>query len=76
MSSSGKGQSVVRTADDVATAWSYAQEAGRTGASDVICEGFVDFDAALLETLFVLRRAGAAFIITYGARRAPALGLA
>ncbi len=38
--------------------------------------GFADFDAALLETLLVLRRAGAAFIITYGARHARALGLA
>jgi porphobilinogen synthase len=37
--------------------------------------GFADFDAALLETWHVLRRAGAAFIITYGARRARALGL-
>lgn len=37
--------------------------------------GFADFDAALLETLHVLRRAGAAFIVTYGARRARALGL-
>lgn len=38
--------------------------------------GFADLDAVLLETLLVLRRAGAAFIITYGARRARALGLA
>ena len=38
--------------------------------------GFADFDAALLETLTVLRRGGAAFVITYGARRAQALGLA
>jgi len=38
-------------------------------------KGFAEFDAALLETLHVLRRAGAAFIITYGARRARALGL-
>jgi porphobilinogen synthase len=38
-------------------------------------KGFADFDAALLETLLVLRRAGATFIITYGARRARALGL-
>jgi porphobilinogen synthase len=37
--------------------------------------GLADFDAALLETLLVLRRAGAAFIITYGARRARQLGL-
>jgi porphobilinogen synthase len=39
-------------------------------------KGFADFDAALLETLHVFRRAGATFIITYGARRARALGLA
>lgn len=38
--------------------------------------GFADFDQALLETLVVFRRAGAAFIITYGARRARRLGLA
>jgi porphobilinogen synthase len=37
--------------------------------------GFADFDAALSETLHVLRRAGAAFIITYGARRATTIGL-
>ena len=38
--------------------------------------GFADFDLAFAETLHVLRRAGAAYIITYGARRARALGLA
>jgi porphobilinogen synthase len=38
--------------------------------------GFADFDLALAETLLVFRRAGAAFIITYGARRARTLGLA
>ena len=38
-------------------------------------EGLTNFDAALLETWHVLRRAGASFIITYGARRAQALGL-
>ena len=37
--------------------------------------GFADFDAVLGETLLVLRRAGAAFIVTYGARRAARLGL-
>jgi porphobilinogen synthase len=37
--------------------------------------GFADFDRALAETLLVLRRGGAAFIITYGARRARMLGL-
>jgi porphobilinogen synthase len=38
--------------------------------------GLTDFDGALAETLHVFRRAGAAFVITYGARRARALGLA
>ena len=38
-------------------------------------DGFCDFDAALLETWHVFRRAGAAYIITYGARRAAALGM-
>ncbi|MEO7890577.1 MAG: porphobilinogen synthase [Vicinamibacterales bacterium] len=37
--------------------------------------GFAELDAVLAETLLVLRRAGAAYVITYGARRARALGL-
>lgn len=44
MSSSGKGQSTVKTPDDIDSAWNYAQEGGRTGAGKVIVEGFVDFD--------------------------------
>jgi phosphoribosylglycinamide formyltransferase 2 len=44
MSSSGKGQSVVRTAGDVASAWAYAQEGGRAGGGRCIVEGFVAFD--------------------------------
>ncbi len=44
MSSSGKGQSVIRTEDDITTAWQYAQEGGRTGPGRVIVEGFIDFD--------------------------------
>ena len=44
MSSSGKGQSTIKTLSDVDTAWEYAQEGGRTGAGKVIVEGFVDFD--------------------------------
>jgi porphobilinogen synthase len=34
----------------------------------------LDFDCALVETWHVLRRAGAAFVISYGARRATSLG--
>jgi len=44
MSSSGKGQSVVRRSEDVEPAWTYAQEGGRSGAGRCIVEGFVDFD--------------------------------
>lgn len=44
MSSSGKGQSVIKTETDIKSSWDYAQDGGRTGAGRVIVEGFVDFD--------------------------------
>ncbi|WP_434360514.1 formate-dependent phosphoribosylglycinamide formyltransferase [Parasalinivibrio latis] len=44
MSSSGKGQSVVRSEEDITASWEYAQEGGRAGKGKVIVEGFVDFD--------------------------------
>ena len=44
MSSSGKGQSMVKCAQDIERAWQYAQEGGRAGAGRVIVEGFIDFD--------------------------------
>ena len=53
MSSSGKGQSVIKTVADVETAWHYAQEGGRTGAGRVIVEGFIDFDYEI--TLLTVR---------------------
>lgn len=53
MSSSGKGQSVIKTAEDVEKAWNYAQEGGRTGAGRVIVEGFIDFDYEI--TLLTVR---------------------
>ncbi|QKI90182.1 formate-dependent phosphoribosylglycinamide formyltransferase [Thiomicrorhabdus xiamenensis] len=53
MSSSGKGQSVVRSADDIQKAWDYAQEGGRAGKGRVIVEGFVDFDYEI--TLLTVR---------------------
>ena len=56
MSSSGKGQSVIRGADDVAGAWTYAQSAGRVGAGRVIVEAFVVFDYEI--TLLTVRHAG------------------
>ncbi len=44
MSSSGKGQSTIRSNEDIENAWQYAQEGGRAGHGKVIVEGFVDFD--------------------------------
>jgi phosphoribosylglycinamide formyltransferase 2 len=56
MSSSGKGQSLVRTADDIDRAWEYAQTGGRAGAGRVIVEGFIDFEYEI--TLLTVRHAG------------------
>jgi len=56
MSSSGKGQSTVKTADDINPAWEYAQQGGRSGAGKVIVEGFVDFDYEI--TQLTVRHAG------------------
>ncbi len=44
MSSSGKGQSFIRTASQLDAAWEYAQQGGRAGAGRVIVEGVVKFD--------------------------------
>ena len=44
MSSSGKGQSTVKSGAEVDASWEYAQAGGRAGAGKVIVEGFVDFD--------------------------------
>lgn len=44
MSSSGKGQSLVKGPGDVPKAWEYAGSAGRVRQSRVIVEGFIDFD--------------------------------
>jgi phosphoribosylglycinamide formyltransferase 2 len=56
MSSSGKGQSTVKTEADIAPAWQYAQEGGRAGAGKIIVEGFVDFDYEI--TQLTVRHAG------------------
>jgi phosphoribosylglycinamide formyltransferase 2 len=56
MSSSGKGQSVVRSQEDIARAWHYAQEGGRAGGGRVIVEGFVEFDYEI--TLLTVRHVG------------------
>ena len=56
MSSSGKGQSLVRDRLEVDTAWDYAQAGGRAGQGKVIVEGFVDFDYEI--TLLTVRHVG------------------
>jgi phosphoribosylglycinamide formyltransferase 2 len=56
MSSSGKGQSLIKTAADIEPAWHYAQEGGRAGKGKVIVEGFVDFDYEI--TMLTVRHAG------------------
>ncbi|WP_386697720.1 formate-dependent phosphoribosylglycinamide formyltransferase [Lonepinella sp. MS14436] len=56
MSSSGHGQSVVKSFDDVQKAWDYAQQGGRAGAGRVIVEGFVKFDYEI--TLLTVRHIG------------------
>src|SRR5690606_40202904 len=53
MSSSGKGQSLIRSAEDVAQAWQYSQEGGRVGKGRIIVEGFIHFDYEI--TLLTVR---------------------
>lgn len=65
MSSSGKGQSLVRGEEDLEAAWAYAQAGGRAGAGRVIIEGFIDFDYEI--TLLTLRhRGGTSFCAPIG----------
>lgn len=56
MSSSGKGQSTLRSEADIGSAWAYAQTGGRAGAGRCIVEGFIDFDYEI--TLLTVRHVG------------------
>ena len=68
MSSSGKGQSLVRSEAEMAAAWDYAQSGGRAGKGRCIVEGFVDFDYEI--TLLTVRHAGGtAFCAPVGHRQ-------
>lgn len=65
MSSSGHGQSTVKSEADVDKAWTNAQEGGRAGAGKVIVEGFVDFDYEI--TLLTVRhKDGTSFLNPIG----------
>lgn len=68
MSSSGKGQSLVRSEADIGPAWEYAQTGGRAGKGRVIIEGFIDFDYEI--TLLTVRhRDGVSFCEPIGHRQ-------
>ncbi len=65
MSSSGHGQSVVKTEADIDKSWAISQEGGRAGAGKVIVEGFVDFDYEI--TLLTVRhKDGTSFLNPVG----------
>lgn len=65
MSSSGHGQSTVRSEADIDKAWHISQEGGRAGSGKVIVEGFVDFDYEI--TLLTVRHcAGTTFLKPIG----------
>ena len=65
MSSSGKGQSTVKSQADIDVAWQRAQQGGRAGAGKVIVEGFVDFDYEITQ-LTVRHAAGVSFLDPVG----------
>ena len=68
MSSSGKGQSVLKSDADLQKSWDYAQEGGRAGKGRVIVEGFIDFDYEI--TLLTVRHAaGTSFCAPIGHRQ-------
>ncbi|MFA5677023.1 MAG: formate-dependent phosphoribosylglycinamide formyltransferase [Pseudomonas sp.] len=68
MSSSGKGQSLLRSETDIEPAWEYAQSGGRAGVGRVIVEGFVDFDYEI--TLLTVRHSsGTHFCAPIGHRQ-------
>lgn len=68
MSSSGKGQSLLRSAEDIDLAWETAQAEGRAGAGRVIVEGWIDFDYEIT-LLTVQHRDGVSFCAPIGHRQ-------
>lgn len=65
MSSSGKGQSVIRSRSDIKKAWDYSQSGSRSGAGKVIVEKFINFDYEI--TLLTVRhKIGTTFVDPIG----------
>jgi phosphoribosylglycinamide formyltransferase 2 len=68
MSSSGKGQSVIRSEGEIESSWTYAQEGGRSGGGKVIVEEFISFDYEI--TLLTIRhKNGVSFCEPIGHRQ-------
>jgi phosphoribosylglycinamide formyltransferase 2 len=68
MSSSGKGQSVIKSETDIEHSWNYALEGGRGKSSRAIVEGFIDFDYEI--TLLTIRhKDGVSFCAPIGHRQ-------
>ena len=65
MSSSGHGQSIIKSADQIEQAWQYAQEGGRAGGGRVIVEGFIKFDYEITQ-LTVRHIHGTSFLAPIG----------
>ena len=65
MSSSGHGQSIIKSADQIKHAWQYAQEGGRAGSGRVIVEGFIQFDYEITQ-LTVRHIHGTSFLAPIG----------
>jgi len=68
MSSSGKGQSVIKAEADIAKAWTYSQEGSRSGGGKVIVEGFIDFDFEIT-LLTIKHKDGVSFCEPIGHRQ-------
>ncbi len=68
MSSSGKGQSVIKSTIDIDHSWQHAQEGGRSGGGRVIVEGFVDFDFEIT-LLTIKHKEGVSFCEPIGHRQ-------
>lgn len=65
MSSSGHGQSIIKSEDQIKPAWQYAQEGGRAGSGRVIVEGFIQFDYEITQ-LTVRHIHGTSFLAPIG----------
>lgn len=68
MSSSGHGQSIIKSDAQIEQAWQYAQEGGRAGGGRVIVEGFIKFDYEITQ-LTVRHVGGTAFLAPIGHRQ-------